>query len=97
MRFGLRNARPFSIGIIAAGLNPAPVLPFGILIADIGATWTIITNAAGRAAVPLPIPPTMGPAGFEVFCQAGVFDGNGNETFLPGFALSNGLKIRVGN
>lgn len=95
--FGLRNVRPFSIAVIAAGLNPAPITPGGILVTDLGATWAAVTNFQGRAAVPLPIPPTPALAGVAVYGQAGVFDPAGNETVLDGLVVSNGLKVRIGN
>ncbi|MFN3241991.1 MAG: FG-GAP-like repeat-containing protein [Planctomycetota bacterium] len=94
---GLRNVRPFSVAVIAAGTTPLPITPGGILIADIGATWAVVTNFAGRSAVPLPIPPTPALSGFEVYCQAGVFDPAGDESLLPGFVVTNGLKVRLGN
>ncbi|MCK5943499.1 MAG: VCBS repeat-containing protein [Planctomycetes bacterium] len=94
---GLRNVRPFSVAVIAAGLSSLPITPGGILIGDIGATWAVVTNFAGKSAVPLPIPPTPALAGFEVFCQAGVFDPAGDESLLPGFVVTNGLKVRLGN
>ncbi|MEZ6037908.1 MAG: FG-GAP-like repeat-containing protein [Planctomycetota bacterium] len=93
---GLRNSRPLSIAVIAAGVTPAPFAPFGILLGDIGVTWAFVTNVQGRGAVPFPIPNNPAIAGFEIYCQAGVFDPAGNETLFPGFALSNGLKLRGG-
>jgi hypothetical protein len=93
---GLRNARGFSIAVIAAALDPAPLLPNSILVANIGATWAVVTNFFGTSAVPLPIPASAALAGMPVYCQAGVFDVNGIDTFLPGFALTNGLKLRLG-
>ena len=94
--FGLRNVRPFSIAVIAAASAPAPVVPNSLLIADLGATWAVVTNLFGRAAVPVPIPDDPMLIGLPIYCQAGIFDPNGNDTFLPGFALSNGLKLRTG-
>ncbi|MCA8975820.1 MAG: VCBS repeat-containing protein [Planctomycetes bacterium] len=93
---GLRNARPLAIAVIAAGLSPLPITPGGLLINDIGATWLIVTNVQGRAAVPLPFPATPLVLGFPIYCQAGVFDANGTEAFFPGIATTNGLKIRIG-
>ena len=96
----LRNARPFSVAVFAAGLNSAPITsipPFSLLINNIGTTWVVVTNVFGEAAVPLPFPATPVVAGFPIYCQAGVFDGNGTEAFFPGVALSNGLKVRIGN
>lgn len=93
---GLRNARQFSIAIIAAAANPAPVLPNSLLIADLGATWAVVTSVFGTAAVPVPIPFDLLLAGVPIYCQAGIFDVNGNDTFLAGFALTNGLKLRTG-
>lgn len=94
---GLRNVRPFSIAVIGAGTSPAPILPGGLLIADIGATWALVTNVFGQGAVPLPIPVTPALAGFEAYCQAGIFDPEGVDSFFPGFAVTNGLQIRLGS
>lgn len=93
---GLRNARPLSIAVIAVGLDPLPVAPGALLIDNIGATWILVTNVLGRSAVPMPFPANPLIYGFSVYCQAGVFDVNGSEAFYPGLALSNGLKIRIG-
>jgi len=94
---GLRNARPFSVAVFAAGLNPLPIAPFSLLINNIGATWIVVTNVFGEAAVPLPFPATPVVIGFPIYCQAGVFDSNGSEAFFPGVALTSGLQLRIGN
>ncbi len=96
--FGLRNARPLSLAVVAAGFSPAPVLPASILIGSIDATWAVVTNVFGTSAVPLPIPSTPALAGLALYSQGGVFDPNGDEvSFFPGFALTNGLKLRLGH
>ena len=52
----------------------------------------------GTSAVPLPIPSTPALAGLALYSQGGVFDPNGDEvSFFPGFALTNGLKLRLGH
>ncbi|MCR9245734.1 MAG: FG-GAP-like repeat-containing protein [bacterium] len=93
---GLRNARPLSIAVIAAGLSSLPIAPGALLIDSIGATWVVLTDVQGTAAVPLPFPATPVVLGLPVYCQAGVFDADGSDAFFPGIALTNGLKLRIG-
>ncbi|MCA8951598.1 MAG: VCBS repeat-containing protein, partial [Planctomycetes bacterium] len=101
---GLRNARPFSVAVIAAGLAPAAQTSINDLLLDIGsigATWIVVTTVSGTAAVPLPFPGSPSYFGLPFYFQAGVFDSDGSDAFIlggpfPGLAMTNGLKVRIG-
>jgi hypothetical protein len=93
----MTNARPFAAAVFAAGFGPLSTAPCSLLIADIGATWVVVTSASGGAAVPLPVPPAPSFLGLALWLQAAVFDSNATASFVPGVALTQGMRLTIGS
>lgn len=89
---GVANGVPNSIAIIAISTSTTPTL---IGVNDIFVTYFVITNAVGKADSFLPIPPDPFFIGLSIFSQAGVFD-PAAQGLLPGLALTQGLRLRLG-
>ncbi|MEZ5966789.1 MAG: FG-GAP-like repeat-containing protein [Planctomycetota bacterium] len=97
LSFGIQvtNARPLSVGVLAASGAPGPLLtPCSFLLASTDVVWVQFTNAFGAANVGIPLPPAPSLAGAIVYFQWAIIDPAGQ--FVGTFALSEGLKVRVG-
>ncbi len=97
--FGLAmsNARPFSVAVFAVSGAALPPATCSLLIASVDQTWIAVTNAVGAATVAVPVPASPSFLGVAVYLQGGVFDPNAGDSFLPGLALTQGMKLRIGN
>lgn len=67
------------------------------LIGNILMSWVELSDVSGNAYVALPIPNNPAFLGAYLYTQGAVFDSNGNSSFFPGLALSQGLRLRLGN
>lgn len=97
LTFGVQvsNARPLSVGILVASGAPAVVIsPCSFLLSSTDVIWTAFTNAGGAANVGIPLPAAPSLAGAIVYFQWAILDPAGQ--FVGTFALSEGLKVRVG-
>lgn len=98
LTFGVQvtNARPLSVGVLVASGAPAGVLvPCSFLLASADVVWVAFTNGFGYANVAIPIAAAPPLSGVTVYFQWAILDPAGQ--FVATFALSEGLKIRVGN
>jgi hypothetical protein len=93
----ITNARPVSIAVFAVGLGPLQTAPCSLLIANIGATWGVVTTVAGGATVPLPVPPAPPLVGLALWVQGAVYDPNALTSFVPGLALTQGMRLTLGS
>ncbi|MCA8975821.1 MAG: hypothetical protein KDC98_13955, partial [Planctomycetes bacterium] len=95
---GLADAAPLSLCGFALAMQPAPVLvPCGYLLGPTFATWITVTDAAGAAAINLPLASTPDVRGVPMCFQAGVFDAAATTSFFPGVSLTAGLRLRIGD
>lgn len=97
--FEVGNGFPFSIAGVVVSLAPAPLLLPDELQVDLaGVLYTgfLLLDADGRGTLPFGLPGAPSIHGMPIYCQAGVCDGFGTFSLLPGCALSRGLELRVG-
>lgn len=95
---GLADALPFSLAAFVASFSPAPVLvPCSLMVGSIDTSFFIITDFGGRGAINLAIPASPDLAGLALYMQGGVLDSAATTSFFPGYSLTAGLRIRVGN
>ena len=97
--FGLSvaNGRPFAVTVFVLGTAPtATVASCSLLVSGIGPTAVAVNNTVGSCTSPLPIPASPNLSGFAIYAQAGVLDAAAVNPTLPGVALTNALKIRIG-
>lgn len=98
LQIGLTDGAPLSLVIIAASLAPAPVLvPCSVQLATIDATFVAVTDVQGKAAINMAIPATPELRGLPLCFQAGVYDPAATTSIFPGFSLTSGYRIRVGD
>ncbi|MEY3162166.1 MAG: hypothetical protein RIT25_2157, partial [Planctomycetota bacterium] len=86
--FGLSvaNGRPFAVTVFVLGTAPtATVASCSLLVSGIGPTAVAVLFTAS---------PNL--SGFAIYAQAGVLDAAAVNPTLPGVALTNALKIRIG-
>ncbi|MBL8752020.1 MAG: hypothetical protein JNK15_01860, partial [Planctomycetes bacterium] len=95
---GVDNALPGTIAVCGIALAPSAIVIDGCRVL-LGLPFTtlpaVVTSAAGTATSPLPIPANPALDGVQLFAQYAVFDPNG--PFLGEMALSDGLRLRLGN
>ena len=89
---GIANALANTVAILAISSSTTPTL---IGVDDIFVTYFVFTNARGEADAYLPIPPDPYFIGLSIYSQAGVFD-PAAQGLLPGLALTQGLRLRLG-
>jgi hypothetical protein len=97
--FGLSvaNGRPFAVTVFVLGTgSSATVTSCSLLVTGIGPSAVAVNNGNGSCTSPLPIPASPSLSGFAIFAQAGVLDAAATTSSLPGVALTNALKIRIG-
>lgn len=97
--FGLSvaNGRPFAVTVFVLGTAPtSTVASCSLLVTGIGPTAVAVNNASGSCTSPLPIPASPNLSGFAIYAQAGVLDAAAVNPTLPGVALTNALKVRIG-
>lgn len=98
LQIGLVDAAPLSLGVYALTLLPAPVLmPCNLLLTGADVTWIVITDVNGRAAIVLPLPGLPDFRGLPMCFQAGVLDPAATTSVFPGFSLTAGLRVRIGD
>ncbi|MEZ5966822.1 MAG: DUF6605 domain-containing protein [Planctomycetota bacterium] len=93
----LTNARPLSVAVVVAGFSRASATPCDLLIGTLGPNWVVFTNAAGQAAVALPLPATPSLAGLPLWFEAAVWDPAGGSTFIANLALTAGQRLTLGD
>ncbi|MEY4674832.1 MAG: hypothetical protein RL148_2616 [Planctomycetota bacterium] len=97
-QIGLADALPFSLAAYIASFAPAPVLvPCSLMVGSIDTSFFVITDFAGRAAINLAIPASPDVRGLALYLQGGVLDSAATTSIFPGYSLTAGLRIRVGN
>jgi len=91
------DARSLSPALVALGLAPA-ANSFGscrLLVAQpFVCLPAVVTDAAGFARTPVPIPANPVHTGLQMFAQYAVFDPAGR--LLQGLSLSDGLRLQLG-
>ncbi len=98
--FGLRmsSCRILSPTIVVLSYSIASPLTQGLpLIGTIQTSWIELSDVSGNAYVALPIPNNPAFLGAYLYSQGAVFDSNASGGFFPGVALSQGLRLRLGN
>jgi hypothetical protein len=98
--FGLRmsNCRMLSPTVFVLSDGIASPLTQGLpLVANILTSWVELSDVSGNAYIALPIPNNPAFLGAYLYSQGAVFDSNANASFFPGLALSQGLRLRLGN
>lgn len=94
------NASPFSLCVVIFTLSPAgalvPCAP-QVDLFDQLFSFTIVSNASGEGGFGLPLPALPNADGLSVFAQAAILDMNAPLLFGLPFALSKGIKLRIGN
>lgn len=97
----LTNGREFTLGAIVGTFAPAAVLQPNFLQIDLNTsllTFFAVTDITGRFVMNAGLAGSPSLRGMEVYFQAGVLDtvGLGVQPYLPGVALSQGMKLRLG-
>jgi len=95
---GLADALPFSLAAFVASFSQAPVLvPCSLMVGSIDTSFFIITDFSGKGAINLAIPASPDVRGLALYMQGGVLDSAATTSIFPGYSLTAGLRIRVGN
>ena len=97
----LANARPYVPALLVGSLNRANPLPAGpgLLFQTLDWLRLVFVNSAGAGRAPLMIPEAavIPLKGLRLYWQWGIFDTEGEfPDPVGGFALSNGLEMRIG-
>jgi len=97
--FELSNAKPFSFGVVLVAGAPAAA-PLACLpqidLSLIFAASFGLTNSSGSLTTPFPLPANPSVPGFALFAGGLVFDAEGATFGTQGYALTKGLRVRVG-
>jgi len=73
------------------------LVPCSLMVGSIDTSFFVITDFAGRAAINLAIPASPDVRGLALYLQGGVLDSAATTSIFPGYSLTAGLRIRVGN
>ncbi len=97
LAFGVYDAYPLSLAVVAVALGPGLPFPCGYVLDAPLFLLTVPLDATGRGVLSLPLPPTPDAHGLPFCLQGGVFDFAATTSFLPNFSLTAGLCLRIGD